>query len=98
MIKNDFIITLNSHERFHKNEEVKLIIRPENVKVYKNFKKDALKGEITTITYNGDSTKLTVSISSELSIDARIIDETKYDENDTVYIDFDEDFIVPLRS
>jgi len=82
----------------HKNEEIKLVIRPENVNVYKREKNGTMSGTINTITYNGDSTKLTIGVSDELSIDARVIDENKYHEGDLVFIDFDEDFVVPLRS
>ena len=82
----------------HKNEDIKLVIRPENVNVYKREKNGTMSGTINTITYNGDSTKLTIGVSNGLSIDARVIDENKYHEGDLVFIDFDEDFVVPLRS
>ena len=80
-----------------KKGNTKLVIRPENVNVYKKEKKDTLSGEITNITYSGDSTLLTINISDELTIDARIT-EDEYHEGDKVFIDFDEDLIVPLGS
>ena len=80
-----------------RKDNTKLVIRPENVNVYKKKKKDTLFGEITNITYSGDSTLLTISISEELVIDARIT-EDEYHEGDKVYIDFDENLIVPLGS
>ena len=82
----------------HKNENIKLVIRPENVNVYKREKSNTMSGTINNITYSGDSTKLTIGISNELSIDARVLDENKYHEGDLVFIDFDEDYVVPLRS
>ena len=69
-----------------------------NRKDYKREKKDAISGTITNITYSGDSTKLTINITDELVINARVIDENKYHDGDLVFIDFDEDFVVPLRS
>ncbi len=81
-----------------KGEMIKLVIRPENVNVYRREKKDVMGGVITTITYSGDSTKLTINITDELIINARITDENKYHEGDLVFIDFNKEFIVPLRS
>ena len=97
-IDNLYIIKMNHIEHGHKNEELKLVIRPENVNVYKREKKDSLRGVISNITYSGDSTKLTVTITDMLSIDAKVTDEDKYNENDVVYLDFEVDDIVPLRS
>ena len=97
-INNLYVIPMNYIEDGHKNDVIKLVIRPENVNVYKREKKDAIRGIITNITYSGDSTKLTITVSDVLSIDARIVDEDIFKENDTVYIDFEEDYIVPLGS
>ena len=97
VILNNYVVNVNIHDA-HKNEDIKLVIRPENVNVYRREKKDSLSGTITNITYSGDSTKLTITISNELSIDARVTDENKFHEGDLVFIDFDEEFIVPLRS
>ena len=90
-------IKMHSIPNGEKNEEIKLVVRPENVNVHKRETMDSLCGIITDITYSGDSTLLTVSITEDFSINAKIIDEDKYSENDKVYIDFDENFIVPLR-
>ena len=96
-ILNNYFVNIKI-DNAHKNEDIKLVIRPENVNVYRREKKDSLSGTITNITYSGDSTKLTITISNELSIDARVTDENKCHEGDLVFIDFDEEFIVPLRS
>ena len=95
-IPNNYIINVNYDG--NKNDEIKLVIRPENVNVYKKEKNNTLVGEITNITYSGDSTLLTISITPEFLVDARITSEEKFHYNDKVFIDFDEDFIVPLRS
>ena len=98
IIKNNYTINDLNTETYKKNEEIKLIIRPENVNVYRKEKKDTMGGRITSITYSGDSTMLTVNISDELAINAKVIDEDIFNDGDLVYIDFDKDFIVPLRS
>lgn len=97
-IFNRYVINVNNIDDFHKNDEIKLIVRPENVNIYRRERKEAIYGVVNTITYNGDSTKITISISDQISIDARTTDENMYKENDIVYLDFDEDLIVPLRS
>ena len=97
-LENGFVIENISIPNAKKNEFIKIIIRPENIKVYKKSKKNSLKGYVSTITYSGDSTKLTVNISDDLIIDAKVIDENKFSEGDLVYLDFEENFIVPLRS
>ncbi len=81
-----------------KNEIIKLIIRPENVNIYKKEKKDTIRGVVSSTTYNGDSTKITIDISDELSINAKTTDENMFKEEDVVYFDFDKNFIVSLRS
>jgi len=95
IIDEKYPIMVNSN--FKKNEMIKLIIRPENVNIYKNKKNDCIKGIVNTITYGGDSTKITVNISNDLSIDARVTDENIIHEDEIIYLDFDVEFIVPLR-
>ena len=97
-ITDGYNIVLNENLDVKKNDLIKIVVRPENVLVFRREKKDGLKGVVNTITYSGDSTKLTVNITEELSINAQIIDEDKYKEEDVVYLDFDENYIVPIRS
>ena len=96
-IINDYEIKLSHVFNLSKDDGLKLVVRPENVNVYRNLRKDTISGVITDITYNGDCTVLTISISDNFNINAKVIDECLYKENDKVYIDFDENFIVPLR-
>ena len=96
-IEKKYTMELPKIEEVNKHDIIKLVIRPENINVYKREKKDGIGGRITTITYSGDSTKLTINVFNDLLINAKVIDEQKYNEGDIVYIDFDENFIVPLR-
>lgn len=98
LIDNKYPISINCDLNLKRNEIIKLVVRPENVNIYKRSKEGAIKGIVNIITYNGSSTKLSISINDELSIDAQTNDENMYKENEVVYIDFDEEFIVPLRS
>lgn len=97
-IDDKYLINLNTDFKLIKGEVIKLVVRPENVNIYKRSKEGAIRGIVNVITYNGSSTKLTISIDEELSIDALTTDENMYKEDEVVYIDFDEEFIVPLRS
>jgi spermidine/putrescine transport system ATP-binding protein len=97
-INDRYVINLKNNLDFSKNETIKLLVRPENVNIYKSERKGIIHGVVNTITYSGDSTKLTIVVDDKLSINAKIIDENMYKESDVVSLDFDEDFIVPLRS
>ena len=97
LFKKKYVFNIPNVIDGHKHEIIQLVIRPENVNVYRREKRDAISGRITTITYSGDSTILTIAVLNDLLINAKVIDEQKYNEGDIVYIDFDENFIVPLR-
>lgn len=96
-IFNQIKLNIKTDKEFSKDENIKLIIRPENVIVSKTMKKNLIKGIITNITYSGDNTKISISVSDDININAKIIDSNLFKENDTVYFNFDENFIVPLR-
>lgn len=96
LLNDKYQINVNDID-FPKYEMIKLVVRPENVNVYKSERKGIMHGVINNITYSGDSTKLTINVSDELTINAQITDENMFRENDVVSLDFDEDFIVPLR-
>ncbi len=97
-INDRYVINLKNNLDYSKNETIKLLVRPENVNIYKSERKGIIHGVVNTITYSGDSTKLTIVVDDKLSINAKIIDENMYKESDVVSLDFDENFIVPLRS
>ena len=90
-------VEINTLEKYDKNEKIKLVIRPENILVLKKKKSSMLEGLITNITYSGDNTLLTINISNDYVINARVSDISLYQEDDIVYIDFDWNFVVPLR-
>ena len=79
------------------NDQIKLVIRPENVKISKKEIENSICGIITDVTYNGDNTKLLVDIPGKVDIKVGISDDTKFSYNDEVYIKFDTNFVIPLR-
>ena len=92
-----YIFSFKIQEEYNVGEKIKLIVRPENVKVSRNEIKNSLKGRIISTTYTGENTKLTISINDDYFIDAKVINDNLYNEDDLVYFSFDENFIVPLR-
>lgn len=90
-------ITIKTDDKFEKGEIVKVIIRPEDVKVSTRPSEGCLTGIITDFTYGGENTKLIIDIDEETSVKSSIIDEEKYKYGDTVYFKFEEKYIVALR-
>ncbi len=88
---------INTSEEFEKGEKIKIVIRPEDVKVFKRKINDCIEGIIIDTTYNGDSTSLLLDIPGKKDIKVSIIDEEKYEYNSEVYIAFDPKHIIPLR-
>lgn len=90
-------VNIKTQEEFEKNEEIKVVIRPEDIAVSKNALVDSIKGVIIDSTYSGDSTSLIVDIPGDFDIKVFTTDESKFKENENVYIKFDINKMVPLR-
>ena len=96
-ILNDFRVDIKTNELFTKDERVKVIIRPEDVKVSPNSLTNSITGEITDFIYGGDTTKLIIKIDENNSLKTSVTDEERYKTGDKVYIKFEEKYIVALR-
>ena len=96
-IFNKFKITIKSTETFNKGDKVKVIIRPEDVRVSTRPSEGCLSGVISDYTYGGENTKLIIDLDENTSIKASVIDEEKYKYGDNAYIKFEEKYIVALR-
>lgn len=96
MLQN-YIVDIKNVEGFKVREQIKLLVRPENVIVSKSEISNSIQGNIIDTTYNGDSTKLLVDIPGRIDIKASTNDDTKFSYGDKVYIKFDTNFIIPLR-
>ena len=90
-------LNIKTTDEYKKGDKVKLIIRPEDVKVSKNVLNDSIKGTIIDYTFSGESTKLIIDIPGDVNIKASITEEEKFKYGDEVYIKFDEKYIVSLR-
>ena len=96
MLQNH-IIEINNTDNFSIDDDLKLVIRPEDVKISKSELINSIEGIISDTTYSGDSTKLLVDIPGRVDIKVSINDDTKFNDNDKVYIKFDVNTVIPLR-
>ena len=96
MLQNH-IIEINNTDNFNVDDDLKLVIRPEDVKISKSELINSIEGIISDTTYSGDSTKLLVDIPGRVDIKVSINDDTKFNDNDKVYIKFDVNTVIPLR-
>ena len=90
-------ITIKTKDKFTKGEIVKVVIRPEDVKVSTRSSEGSISGVISDYTYGGENTKLIIDLDENTSVKSSVIDEEKYKYGDTVYIKFEEKYIVALR-
>ena len=96
-ILDGFKITIKTKDTFNKGDKVKVIIRPEDVKVSPNKLTNSLYGQITDYTYGGENTKMIIDFNNGYSLKSSVTDEEKYKYGDNVYIKFEEKYIVALR-
>ena len=96
MLEN-FLIDIKTEEEFEKGEDIKAVVRPEDIAVSKNELVGSIKGVIIDSTYSGNSTNLIIDIPGDFDIKVSTTDESKFRENENVYIKFDSNKIVPLR-
>ena len=96
-ILGGFKISIKTTDEFEKGEKVKVIIRPEDVKISPNELTNSITGEITDYIYGGENTKLIIQVDEEHSLKTSVTDEERYSTGDKVYIKFEEKWIVALR-
>ena len=77
-------------------DKIKIMVRPENVKISKNEIKESIPGEIKELVYDGAVTKLFIDTVGELNLKVNVHGIVSYKVGDTVYVKVDDD-IVPIR-
>ena len=96
-IMNDMVVNIKTEDKFNKGDTVKVVIRPEDVKVSTRPFKDGNTGVITDYIYGGDTTKMIIKINDDYSIKCSVTDEENYDCGDQVYFRLEEKYVVALR-
>ena len=104
-IQDDYVITKIDNElelkinkdNYQINETVKLIIRPEDIKITKTKTNNSIKGIITDEIYDGAMTKYIISITDKIQLKANFYGIDIYDKDDEVYLTIDKENIITIR-
>ena len=89
--------TLSLDEDIEINDEIDIMIRPENIYISNEPFKNSIEVEIQTVVYDGSITKLFVNNKENLELRITVKGSVNYKEKDTVYVMIDEKDIVPIR-
>lgn len=104
-IQDDYVITKIDNElelkinkdNYQINETVKLIIRPEDIKITKTKTDNSIKGIITDEIYDGAMTKYIISITDKIQLKVNFYGIDIYDKDDEVYLTIDKENIIIIR-
>ena len=96
-ILENFKQDIITNDEFNIGDKIKIVIRPEDIKVSKRKMNDSINGIIVDTTYNGDSTNLLIDIPGKQDIKVSIIEDEKYNYEEEIYIVFNPKYIIPLR-
>lgn len=104
-IQDDYVITKIDNElelkinkdNYQINETVKLIIRPEDIKITKTKTNNSIKGIITDEIYDGAMTKYIISITDKMQLKVNFYGIDIYDKDDEVYLTIDKENIITIR-
>ena len=93
----DYLLEIPTDKDFSVGDKIKIVIRPEDIKISKRKMNNSINGIIIVTTYNGNSTNILIDIPGKKDIKVSIIDDEKYNYNEEVYIMFDPKHVIPLR-
>ena len=96
-IVDDILITLPSKKEDKLNDNIKIMIRPENVEISKKEIKDGIQAVIKELIYDGAITKLFVATNGELTLKVNVHGMISYKVDDRVYVKIENDNVVPIR-
>ena len=95
-IDNELELKINK-DNYQINETVKLIIRPEDIKITKTKTNNSIKGIITDEIYDGAMTKYIISITDKIQLKVNFYGIDIYDKDDEVYLTIDKENIITIR-
>ncbi len=90
-------IDIQTDKQFAKNDDVKIVIRPEDIRVSLKQTNGCIEGKIIDSTYSGDNTKLFININDKYTLIATTTDVDKFNDGQKIYLTFDTDYIEVLR-
>lgn len=86
------------NNNYNIGDKINIIIRPENIKIYDTKLKDTFPAIVKDNIYDGDMTKLVVTIFEKYDLKVNIYKEdVNYCKDDTIYLKVNEDTIVYLK-
>ena len=94
---NNILLNINKEEDYKTNDEIEVMIRPENIKISHNEMKNSITGIIDSAVYDGAVIKLFVKVDDNLILKVNTHGVVDYHENDNVYLKFEKDNIVAIR-
>ena len=95
-IKDNIKFTIPSIGTDKVGDKIKIMIRPENIKISLNALKDGIQGIVKETVYDGAMTKLFINL-DDLVLKVNTIGNIQFKKNDLVYISFERENIVPIR-
>ncbi len=78
-------------------DKLKIMVRPENIKISHNELKDSEESLIDDVVYDGAITKLFITLKDNNKIKVNTHGVVDYKEKEIVFIKFEKDNIVPIR-
>ena len=91
----DFVFDAVSNDKV--GDKVFVMIRPEDINIFKNSVKDGLRGFIKEMVYDGVITKLVVVLDNKLSLKVTVKGGANYEINDEVYLKIDHGSLILIR-
>ena len=91
-----FKVSKNNKDK--KEDKIKILIRPENIKISHNELKDGIEGTIDDVIYDGAITKLFITLKDNNKVKVNTHGVVNYKEHDNIYLRFEQENIVPIRS
>ena len=90
-----FSVPVKENDKVH--DKIKIMVRPENVKISKNDINNSIEGIIKELVYDGAVTKLFVDTKGDLNLKVNVHGIVSYKVNDKVFVKIDNNDIVPIR-
>ena len=94
---DNLVFSVNDLQNDVVGDKIKIMVRPENIKLSKNEIKNGIEGFIKELVYDGAVTKLIVDTVGDLDLKVNVHGVVSYKEGDTVYVRIDEEDIVLIR-
>ena len=95
LLDNGIKFSVKNENEHKKGETINVLVRPENIKIYKSNVKDSFPGEIKDIIYDGSVTKLFVKCFNKLKLRVNVHGNISLNSNEEIYLKIeDKSFVI----